>query len=268
MEFTVPICELSEQSSQRWTSPIAAANVFLRRCLFPYANQFPQAHFRIMDLPPEVRALIFEFTLLLPCTGVWYDFQTRRAGDANMKVWTADRDLSPIVSRYLPSHWNTNKDHPWADPKTLCRVDLAGHLRLFRVSKQVYKEALPAYYSQNIIYLPNDWATLQLFQNFSAMQFHYLGNIVWRWPKNKKPARKLVQSLAALPRLRTLVVDTPPAEPLLWWEYGDGVRRQVGLTFGDVELLAEIRGLQDVTFFGAILEHEEFLRSRMIGHRA
>jgi hypothetical protein len=169
------------------------------------------------------------------------------------------------MTRYLPFHWNTDKDHPWTDPKALFRVDLARHLTLFRVSKQVYKEALPCYYSQHIFYLPNDWATLHLFQNFSAMQFHYLGNIVWRWPKNKKPARKLVQSLAALPRLRTLVIDTPPAEvPLLWWEYGAGVRRQVGLTFGDVEGLAEIGGLQDVTFFGAIVEFEEFLRGRML----
>jgi hypothetical protein len=51
MDFTVPICEPSEHGSQRWTSPIAAANVVLRRRLFPYAPRSPQAHFRIMDLP-------------------------------------------------------------------------------------------------------------------------------------------------------------------------------------------------------------------------
>jgi hypothetical protein len=271
-DFRVPICEVVEQGSKQWTSPIAAAHVFLRRRLFPHSIRSPQAHFRIMDLPAEVRVSIFEFALLLPRSGVWYDIQNRATGNGQLyqsfKVWTADRDLASNTCRYLPSHWNIDKDTPFSDSKSLFRVHLARHLTLFRVSKQVYKEALPAYYSQNVFYLPNDWATLQLFQNFSVMQFHHLGNIVWRWPKKKKPARKLVQSLAALPRLRTLVIDTPPAEPLLWWAYGDGVRRQAGLSADDVAQLTEIRGLQDVTFFGAILEHEEFLRSHMIGHRA
>jgi hypothetical protein len=139
MDFTVPICEPSEHGSQRWTSPIAAANVVLRRRLFPYAPRSPQAHFRIMDLPPEVRASVFEFALSLPQTGVWYDFQNRKISDTNpsqtIKVWTADRDLSSTMTRYLPSHWNTDKDHPWTDPKALFRVDLARHLTLFRVSQ-------------------------------------------------------------------------------------------------------------------------------------
>jgi hypothetical protein len=226
--------------------------------------------------PPEIRASIFEFALLLPRTGVWYDLQDSRVGDANqsgtLKAYVADRDLSSSMSRYLPSHWDMHKDspcQPGGDAKALFRVHIPRHTTLFRVSKQVYKEALPCFYSHNVFYLPNDWATLQFFQQFSTMQFHYLGNIAWRWPKNKKPARNLVRSLAALPRLRTLVIDTPPADALLWWEYevGAGVG-QARLSADDVAQLTEIRGLQDLTLFGAILEHEEFLRGHMIGHRA
>jgi hypothetical protein len=274
-DHRVPICELVKQGSTRWTSPTAAANVFLRRRLFPYPPKFPQAPFRIMDLPPEIRASIFEFTLLLPRTGVWYDFQDSRIGDANqsgtLKVYAADRELGSSMSRYLPSHWNMYKDSPCqpsGDAKALFRVHIPRHTTLFRVSKQVYKEALPCFYSHNVFYLPNDWATLQFFRQLSAMQLHYFGNIVWRWPKNKKPARKLVRSLAALPRLRTLVIDTPPADALLWWEYeaGAGIG-QARLGLDDVAQLTEITGLQDLTLFGAICEHEEFLRGRTIGCR-
>jgi hypothetical protein len=79
--------------------------------------------------PPEIRASIFEFALLLPRTGVWYDLQDSRVGDANqsgtLKAYAADRDLSSSMSRYLPSHWDMHKDspcQPGGDAKALFRA--------------------------------------------------------------------------------------------------------------------------------------------------
>ena len=132
--------------STYWWSPVSSANVFLRRRLFPLKIGTLRAVFRIMDLPVEVREMIFEFALLLPRSGVWYDFQTRHKASGEprltLRAWTRDRDYT--LSEYLPNTWNTDRGLPRAQQKGLSQVDIKRHLALFRVSKQIYKESFLA----------------------------------------------------------------------------------------------------------------------------
>lgn len=270
-DFTVPIHEFDQLDTKHWTSPISSANVFLRRRLFPYRIEPSQSHFRIMDLPVEAREMIFEFALLLPRSGVWYDFQTRDKDNGfgecylTLQAWTRDRDFVP--SQYLPNTWNIDRDSLGGGPKALFRVDLESHLALFRVSKQVHKEAFACYYSQNIFYLPNDYAFLKLFKYLSDDQFRHLGHVVWRWTKIEPPSEKYVQQFAALPRLRTLVIDAKEEE---YDEFGYmfNWNRNAGLSVDNVSHLTAIKGLQNVVFFGPIARHEQFLRSQMVGWKS
>jgi hypothetical protein len=268
-DFSVPIYEFNRRGSQHWTSPTSSANVFLRRHLFPYRIVTPSSHFRIMDLPVEVREMIFEFTLLLPRSGVWYDFQTRQRGfgeqHLGLQAWTRDRDFVP--SQYLPNTWNLHRDSPSAQPKASFRVDLKRHFALFRVSKQVHKEAFARYYAQNVFYLPNDYAFLKLFKHMSDAQFCHLGHIIWRWTKTEPPSEKYVQQFAALPRLRTLVIDAKEEEKDEFY-YMYNWNRNAGLSIEDVSHLTAIKGLQKVVFFGPIAKHEQFLRSQMVGRKS
>lgn len=265
-DFSVPIQEFDQLGSRRWTSPISSSNVFLRRRLFPCTAGTTSSHFRIMDLPVEVRELIFEFALLLPRSGVWYDFQTCYKGFGKryltVRAWTRDRDF--VSSQYLPNTWNIDRDSPSARPKTLFQVNLGTHLALLRVSKQVHKEAFACYYSQNVFYLPNDYAFLKLFQNLTDAQFRHLGHIVWRWTRTEPPSAKYVQQFAALPRLRTLVIDAKEEEVDFMFSWNPNV----GLSCDDVSHLTAIKGLQDVVFFGHIARHEDFLRSQMRGRKS
>lgn len=253
MDWLAPIYQSYEHGSERWWSPTNAANSFLRRRLLRLSPPASQIRFRIMDLPTEIRVLIFEFALLLPRSGVWYDFQepntTTGAPSRRFKAWTAERDGS--LTQYYPSVWKTEKDSPWHDPKFLFQVDLEAHLSLLRASKSIYKEAFPCYYSQNIFFLPNDWAAIKLFRRFSRAQLSQLCHVVWRCSKNQCPSRTLARHLATLPRLRTLVVDLPPMEK--------------ALTLSDALQVATIRGLYDVQFFGTIVQYEAFLRPKMLG---
>ena len=215
VDFKIPIHELDELGSKRWTCSISSANIFLRRRVFPYnKGRNSQAHFRIMDLPVEVREMIFEFVLMLPRSGVWFDFQAHYKicgkRTITLDAWTVDRDLVP--SQYWPDTWHTDKDSFRGPPKSLFRVDLKSHLALLRVSKLVHKEAFPCFYSRNVFCLPNDWAFQELFKNLSDSQFRLLEHVVWRWTSSEIPARSHVQQLAALPRLRTLVIDTESGE--------------------------------------------------------
>jgi hypothetical protein len=229
MNFTVPIHEFGPLDSKRWTSPISSANLYLRRRLFPYKTETPLSCFRIMDLPVEVREMVFEYALLTPHSGIWYDFQTRYNRSSKqynqLRVWTRDRDFAP--SQYPPDTWKVDKDWLRAQPKALFRVDLHSHLALFRVSKLVYKEAFPCFYFRNVFYISDDYAFLKLFQKLSDEQFCYLTHVVWRWTKTGPPSEKHVQQFAALPRLRTLVIDSQVGEdeqPDLIFDWNRNIR--------------------------------------------
>jgi hypothetical protein len=268
-DFAVPIHEFDQLGSKHWTSPISSANVFLRRRLFPYkTGGNSPSHFRIMDLPVEVREMIFEFALLLPRSGVWYDHQIWHTRDGEwrraLRAWTRDRDFT--TSQYLPNTWNIDRDSPSARPKALFQVDLESHLALFRVSKQVHKEAFARYYSQNVFYIPNDYTFMKLFQNMSDAQLRYLSHIVWRWTKHEPPSKKQVQQFAALPRLRTLVIDAKKENDE--FDYMYGWNRNAGLSLYDVSYLTAIKVLQSVEFFGPVARHEQFLRSKMVGWKS
>jgi hypothetical protein len=153
-----------------------------------------------------------------------------------------------------------DKDWLRAQPKALFRVDLRSHLALFRISKVIYKEAFPCFYSQNFFYIPNDFAFLKLFQTLSDRQFCYLEHIVWRSTNTEAPPAKLVQQFAALPRLRTLVFNLR-ARDHIWY------RNARSLSVSDVPHLTIIKGLQEVKFFGPVAAHEHCLRSQMVGWR-
>lgn len=152
-------------------------------------------------------------------------------------------------------------------PKTLFRVDIKSYLALFRVSKQLHREALPCFYSKNVFYIPTDYTFMKLFQNMSDAQLRYLEHNIWRWTKPEPPSKKQVQQFAALPRLRTLVVDAKEEE-IAEFDYMFNWNRNAGLSLDDVSHLTDIRGLQEVVFFGPIANHEQFLRSQMVGWKS
>lgn len=226
-DFLVPIYEFDRLGSKHWTSPTSSANIFLRRRLFPCTIETPSSHFRIMDLPAEVREIIFEFALQLPHSGVWYDFQTRCKGFGERRltlhVCTRDRDF--ISSQYLPNTWNIER------------------------------------------HSPNDYAFLKLFKNLSDDQFRHLGHIVWRWTRTEPPSKKYVQQFAALPCLRTLVVDAKEEE-VDEFDYMVHWNRNAGLSLDDVSHLTAIKGLHNGVCFGPIARHEQFLRSQMVGFKS
>lgn len=253
-DWRVPVREVRENGTRCWMSPTTNADIFLRRRLFRRTTVAPKKPFRLMDLPAEIRVSIFEFALLLPRSGVWHDLQKRRT----TKAWTAEREGG--MTPYSPDEWRLHRDSPRDDPKWLFQVNLQAHLSLFRVSKLVYKEALPCYYSQNVFFLPNDEAASDFFRRLPDARLRHVGHVVWRCEHYGPPSDVMIQKLAALPRLRTLIVHMPSQQ---WGLYDI----QAGVPLSVVSQMSSITGLEDVQFFGAISEQEEILRSKMVGQK-
>lgn len=83
---------------------------------------------------------------------------------------------------------------------------------------------------------------MMLFQNMSDAQLRYLEHNIWRWTKPEPHSKKQVQQFAALPRLRTLVVDAKEDE-IAEFDYMFNWNRNAGLSLYDVSHLTDIRGL-------------------------
>lgn len=102
-----------------------------------------------------------------------------------------------------------------------------------------------------------------LFKSLSDDQFRHLGHIVWRWSRTEPPSGKHVKQLAALPRLRALVIDAKEEE-VDQIDFFSNLDWNSGWSSDDVSHLTATNGLQDVAFFGPIARHEQILRSQMV----
>lgn len=181
MVYDIPIEESHENGMALCTYHTHRANVFLRRRLFLHQPNRPSGDFRMMDLPPELRTLTFEFALLLPCSGVWYNFKETPENNGSSPqsegVWVVRRNES---TAYDPNIWEHEDGFIDVEAKRTFRVKLVRHLALFRVSRQTYKQALPSYYSSNVFFFPDTSDMVSIFNRFSTTQLDLIRNVVWR----------------------------------------------------------------------------------------
>lgn len=186
---------------------------FLRKRLcLPHLPTPTQALFHLLDLPLEIRIQIFEYALLLPGSGVWYDFKTWYNSETQSmhtyaKVQVATRDFD---AAFFPGLWTSRELFDSQETESLIRVNLVRHMSLLRVSKLIYKEATACYYSQNLFYLPDssmESSDDSICDHFTVDQLFLVRHIIW-WPTKIAPWTRFAPTLATLPQLQTLIIDT------------------------------------------------------------
>lgn len=158
----------------------------------------------------------------------------------NLVVWAARRDEFVADS---PKIWEMVYGDSELEKSRLFRVDLTRHLALFRVSKQIYREAFPCYYSNLVFYLHGNPDLVSLFDNFSGSQLKLISSMVWLGDAEQMAPN--MPRVASLPRLRTLIFD-------LSYE---------GLTTSEVHLFKSLQGLEELVLIDGPAEQLELLRS-------
>lgn len=250
---------IDEDGFPTWNSPFDEADRFLhKRLCLPCLPTPTQAPFRLLDLPPEIRTRIFEYVLLLPGSGVWYDFKTRYNSEtqsmltyANVQVATRDSDAA-----FFPGLWTSRKMFDSQETESWIRVNLVRHMALLRVSKLIYKEASPCYYSRNVFYLPDssmESSGDSFCDHFTLDQLFLVRHIIWWWPTMIAPWTRFAPTLATLAQLQTLIIDTQSSP--------DGSVR--ALLSVNVAALEAIGGLSKLVLYGPITAHESYLRLKM-----
>lgn len=150
--FAVPLLES--------TTPILRVNlrearVFLNECLKD-AKLAASKPFRFLDLPAELRVRIYEYALAYPKSGVAVDIEIGKPGSQNYRpangiVFTRDYDRIVKLSACISARGSQLHLPP------LHKV-----LGLLQVSKLLYKEAMPVFFTQNK-FVVCDVATLRPF---------------------------------------------------------------------------------------------------------
>ncbi|CAK1367675.1 hypothetical protein CB0940_11553 [Cercospora beticola] len=130
----------------KWAlNSLSAARGYLHRFLRASSSQ----HFRLMDLPTELRLRIYEMALLLPRSGV--NVNTGPYVEPTFSTFSKDYEKPfPGLSRW------PGRITVWQLPRVSIRCSPpALHLALLQVSKQIYQEAMPVFYGDNLFVSEN-----------------------------------------------------------------------------------------------------------------
>ncbi|GIZ49146.1 hypothetical protein CKM354_001218200 [Cercospora kikuchii] len=124
---------------------LSAACGYLHRLLRAASSE----HFRLMDLPTELRLRIYGMALLLPRSGV--NVNSGRYVETTLSTFSKDYE-QPFPGLVRWPHRITT----WQSPRVSIRCSPpATHLALLQVSKQIYQEAMPVFYGDTLFVCEN-----------------------------------------------------------------------------------------------------------------
>ncbi|KAK5138281.1 hypothetical protein LTR08_003342 [Meristemomyces frigidus] len=235
-EFDLPL--VIEQEDNLQNSPrysISAGNgeqvLATVLCLRNFEKVFP-----FFELPAELRNVIYEMVFRYPRSGLCVQFPDpkacfpARAGSANILTRSMDDgiDLTPgnIFSR----------NQSWTQ-------SIQTILSPLSVSRQLYKEAAPCFYSVNNFRFRNSRAMHTLLLKVPAQHLKHISHITLAYSKtyhraNQRTIIAAFKLLGSLKGLRKLEVYCDERG----WSNGD---------YGPwIDALGKIRGLEELKFFG------------------
>ncbi|KAF2159777.1 hypothetical protein M409DRAFT_60546 [Zasmidium cellare ATCC 36951] len=263
-QFEVPIqtASSSEGSTARWTITAAATHIFLRDVLRPSA---PEEPFPFQRLPAELRNRIYEYVLRFPTQGVCVKVKAEKPGKESKSIpaqFSVIRDQKLEMNGSGASDFyykleSAYRDYPLANhpdglPKGIQNcLPAADHLSVLSVSKQVFQEAMPIFYSTNNFTFDSLQHLLWFLEATPAARRDHIEHVSFYYmdgyEKFASPAFKLLKEISHLRELDIGVAES-------YWKnlvkvdwtpkYPDVLKVPGAFT------LRSIRGLKVVRFHG------------------
>jgi hypothetical protein len=231
----------------RWTTPIRDAVPFPRRRLFsPWS---PDKYFPIMKLPVKLREYIFKYALALPSGATMRPRGSLMIPRSGSERWAL-----------LAPRWHSDG---------LEQYDVeSDFLALLRVSKSFYREAMPFLWSQVLI-VGTSFELCRLLRDTTPwklveqIEIHLRGDDERFMHSGKYVSvdDDYIATLAALPRLRKLIVHLMPLSPVARF-----TRAQLD-TPSVASLRRHVRGLEELVVHDLVEGCKDVLRAELVGAR-
>lgn len=229
-------------NTDKWTITPSSAMPFLDEMLRNSAGE--EKTFRFMDLPAEIRVMVYEELLQFPPSGVLISPMGRLVrATALSKEFGAPLDLE---------RWSTIDAHT---SSVFRDYSLSRRLHIFLVSKQILKETMPVFFGINNFVFPH----MEQMQHFLTLtpshRLEHIQHISFNWPKRWLPTGKVMNECAkimkkSMPRLSEIDMLVDEAG-LMADTKNNGEPKYAEVTKIPLfRILQSLRGMKRVSFQG------------------
>ena len=224
-------------TNQRWRVRWDEARCHLQRALgFQLQGTFP-----FLDLPPELRHSIYEIVFRYPVSGV------SPVEDAETAEKTTIVIHKDSTAPFDFSEWNQAQPSK-PNPKPYFTEPINQTLSLLLVNKQIFKEAMPYFYQNNLFYFLDTAQLFHFLRNTPAYRRQHLTQLAIDYPglgTDYHYAPAAFRILATNPSLKRLFIHHDEDH------YGSlDLSKVYVMQSPGATTLKQISGLQEVVFSG------------------
>ena len=243
--YEFPVAKLRDQTGEdRLSISIAAAQIHL-------AERFgvePQGTFPFLDLPPEIRSIIYEMVASYPQSGLILESD----GLNKIEIRADTRDFSTSFS--MPSSQSPSSSLTVNPHQTI--------FSLLRASKQINEEFMSCFFNLNTFRFRGLSSLLLVSKRIPQFQTQHLRHIAFKYNLHEGHiATEAFKWIASLDGLQRLDIHMDEGEWRLN-QYPSDTSIDLFRVAG-VHTLRKIRGLKEVNFHGNCANAAAILKSEM-----
>ncbi|KAK5130774.1 hypothetical protein LTR08_001664 [Meristemomyces frigidus] len=222
------------------TVPPSAGRVFLARWLEPARK----GAFPFLKLPAELRNVIYQMVFQFPSSGLGF------AEYGLPMLLQREADDSRVASAWSDSDSGDALDAP----------PMSKTLALLRANKQIYAEALPFFYRDNLFHFADLAAFVDFAQRLSSERLQHLGSLhvrIIRWSGHSfQPVGHYQSAMQAIGNVKELKKLTLEVEDEYWFNMNKHCRMELGRSskFTKAEQIPGIKELAKLAAKAELLE--------------
>ena len=244
-KLELPIVQLDSfdfDGALAWQVSVLDARAFLQDALFERKGTFP-----LLQLPTEIRIMIWEMVLRYPPSGIHL---LRKYFNGRRAIAVVDKNYSTPFSSDLSF---TDRSNPERFSYT---QPLGRSLSLLSVNKQIFEESYAYFYRANLFVFPSVARLGRFLRNTPRSRRQHFTQLAFEYsPADRYVAPGVFSDLVSLKKMSTLYMNIHDAWWRRRWGGSPGSRDEADIDYiPGLATLRNLRGLDHVDITGVTVE--------------